>query len=77
MCSRFQCWGPLLFIIYINDMPQFGTKFICKLYSDDTLLDMDITKCGLEQLKANVANLYDRSVDFTKKSKQTRINLTK
>ena len=29
--------GPLLFLIYINDLPN-GIKSICKVFTDDTLL---------------------------------------
>ena len=33
--------GPLLFLIYINDMPLCVLNSDCRLYSDDTLLGMD------------------------------------
>ena len=31
-------WGPLLFLIYINDMPRASSLFKFFLYADDTIL---------------------------------------
>ena len=35
--------GPLLFLIFINDMPYLLEKFYSVLYADDTTLLMEIT----------------------------------
>ena len=32
------CLGPLLFLMFINDMPLSSTKLIIKLFADDSLL---------------------------------------
>lgn len=56
--------GPLLFILYINDMPLCVANSVCKLYADDTLLGMDITECGPETLQTNITNLYNWSIKW-------------
>ena len=44
------CLGPLLFVIYINDVTLFGHDCVCKLYADDLKLyiRMNSTHCGVE-----------------------------
>ena len=36
------CLGPLLFLIYINDLLDFNAGVTCKLYADDVKLYTDI-----------------------------------
>ena len=48
--------GPLLFIIYINDLPD-GINSLCKIFADDTLLFSkfyDIKK-SLSELKVGLS----------------------
>lgn len=56
--------GPLLFLIFINDMPLCVRDSLCSLYADDTLLGMDITDCGENELQRNVTSLHDWSVKW-------------
>ena len=52
--------GPLLFLIYINDLPD-GSKSICKIFADDTSLFSKIN--GID-----TSNI-DISYDFVKISR--------
>ena len=54
--------GPLLFLIFINDMPLCVRDSHCRLYADDTLLGMDITDCDQARLQQNVTALCEWSV---------------
>lgn len=51
--------GPLLFLLYINDMPYCIQNAECRLYADDTLLCMDIGKGASGALQNNVWALGD------------------
>ena len=53
--------GPLLFLIYVNDMPLCVQNSDCRLYADDTLLSMIVTECGQAGIQDNVTNLYEWS----------------
>ena len=44
--------GPLLFIIYVNNLPELKTKCTLKLYADDTLLISDAV--NVEALQADL-----------------------
>ena len=44
--------GPLLFLIYVNDMPMRVVNSECRLYADDTLLCCDLensSEIGLQE----------------------------
>ena len=56
--------GPLLFLLFINDMPNCVKNSMCRLYADDTLLGMDIKECGESELQQNVTALYEWSVKW-------------
>ena len=43
-------------------MPLCVLNSDCRLYADDTLLGMDVTKCGQTGIQANVTNLYEWSI---------------
>ena len=48
--------GPLLFLIYINDMPD-GVRNICKMYADDTKLISDSEHAS--ELQKDLDNIMD------------------
>ena len=50
--------GPLLFLIYINDMTDLIHDSDIRLYADDTLLCVNLTKCP-NILQSEVTKLYD------------------
>ena len=49
--------GPLLFLLYINDLPQNIIDAECRLYADDTLLCMAIDNGGPSLLQQNIDTL--------------------
>ena len=53
--------GPLLFVIFINDMPDVVKKSICKLFADDCKLYNTIKTVADEELQTDLANLEDWS----------------
>ena len=46
--------GPLLFLLYINDMPLRMKDSFCRPYVDDTLLGMDVMKRGCGAMQKNI-----------------------
>lgn len=54
--------GPLLFLIYINDMPLTIKNSECRLYADDTLLCYDWSTGGIIGLQNDIDSLYEWSV---------------
>ena len=57
------CLGPLLFIIYINDLPEmFDTAVVTKMYADDVKLYTNVhCAAGGHQLQANLTKLFNWS----------------
>jgi len=51
--------GPLLFLLYINDMPDEVLNSDCRLYVDDTLLCYDIQEGDCSPLQEDV-NILER-----------------
>ena len=49
--------GPLLFVIFINDMPDVVKKSICKLFADDCKLYRAIENEADTKLQEDLANL--------------------
>ena len=53
--------GPLLFLLYINDINAEVKHSDCRLYADDTLLSSDATT-GYDGLQSDVSRLYEWSL---------------
>ena len=51
--------APLLFIIYINDLPKSTTKFNCIMYADDTTLSTTTQTSPLADTTENVYHLIN------------------
>lgn len=49
--------GPLLFLLYINDIPGCVEQAECRLYADDTLLCMNLDNSNLSVLQSNIDSL--------------------
>ena len=56
--------GPLLFVIFINDMPKVVKESICKLFADDCKLYGAIDNEEDRKLQADLANLEQWSKDW-------------
>lgn len=52
--------GPLLFLIFINDLPQILTHAHCLLYADDTTIFTSDKRSGAlqDKLNADLANVH-------------------
>lgn len=66
--------GPLLFIIFINDLPKISTFFSTRLYADDTSLTA--SGCDLDSLLCEINNHLPAVYDWLCSNKLT-LNLTK
>ena len=53
--------GPLLFILYINDIPEKIAHSDCRLYADDTLLCANLSDNNSQLLQGDVEVLLDWS----------------
>ena len=49
--------GPILFVIFINDMPEEVLKSLCKLFADDCKLYRAVTANGTNDLQQDVCSL--------------------
>ena len=56
--------GPLLFVIFINDMPEVVKRSICKLFADDCKLYGAIESNDDSKLKTDLANLQTWSNEW-------------
>ena len=67
--------GPLLFTIFINDLPK-GVKNICKLYADDTKLIAtvkDISDCLDIQEDINIVQEWAQKWQSTFNCKKCKV----
>ena len=49
------CWGPILFSVYINDLPSCADKFNMIMYADDTTLFCDVNGNPTDEHVLNTA----------------------
>ena len=49
--------GPILFVIFINDMPEEVKRSLCKLFADDCKLYRTVTSSGSIDLQQDLHNL--------------------
>ena len=54
--------GPLLFIIYINDLPNASTIFNFTMYADDTTLSTSIQSIKMTNPNVNVDTLINNEL---------------
>ena len=58
---RAQFWGPLLFVLYINDLPQCLSKSQIRMYADDTVIYFSGTKsCNIEVILQSDINKVEQ-----------------
>ena len=51
--------GPLLFLIYINDLPKSSDMFNILMYADDTTLFCNFDRtCNLEKINSELEKIY-------------------
>ena len=63
--------GPLLFIIYMNDIHQASTKFHAILFADDT--NLTSTLCSFDVNLANQLDITNLSKNINKELKEVQI----
>ena len=57
--------GPILFVIYINDMPSVVKHFPCKLYADDSKILAEMTEwAGPGQLQQDIDAIVNWTNDW-------------
>lgn len=56
--------GPLLFLLYVNDLPNGLSNTECRLYADDTLLCMNLSRINFVELQNNVTTLERWALDW-------------
>ena len=49
--------GPILFVIFINDMPDSVKHSLCKLFADDCKLYGKVTSAGVNMVQEDLTNL--------------------
>ena len=54
--------GPILFIIYVNDLPQYSNKFDFIMYADDTTLSSTIDSFSDINSNANADSLINAEI---------------
>ena len=56
--------GPILFVIFINDMPDEVKESVCKLFADDCKLYRNVSSSGLNDLQKELLNLENWSTTW-------------
>ena len=57
--------GPLLFIIFTNDLPQSVSRSILDIYGDDTTLSTSVAVSDLPTLQQRLQNDINKIADWT------------
>ena len=56
--------GPILFVIFINDMPDEVKESVCKLFADDCKLYRNVSSSGQNDLQKELLNLENWSTTW-------------
>ena len=69
--------GPLLFIIYINDLPKASELFNCVMYADDTTLSTTLRSTDLSDLNEKWKTKSKKSKYILHRNVHKKLNLLK
>ena len=72
---RFSILGPLLFLLYVNDLPNTSSLFTFHLFADDT--NLYFSSKNLSHLEANLNHELKSVADWMKCNRLARLNISK
>ena len=59
--------GPIIFLLYVNDLPSYLNQYSCIMYADDTSLKSSAD--DHETLQTNLQFITDKTVDWLNKNR--------